>query len=69
MTERDALLAAVCENPDNDTLRLVFADWLEENGDPERAEFIRVQVELASPLPPGPRRSSLVTRAPATSIP
>jgi uncharacterized protein (TIGR02996 family) len=23
--------------------RLVYADWLEENGDPQRAEFIRVQ--------------------------
>lgn len=32
--------------PDNSP-RLVFADWLEENGEPERAEFIRVQVEIA----------------------
>jgi uncharacterized protein (TIGR02996 family) len=33
-------------NPDDDTLRLVFADWLDEHDDPARAEFIRVQVEL-----------------------
>jgi uncharacterized protein (TIGR02996 family) len=47
MTERDALLRAVCENPDDDTPRLVFADWLQENGEEARAEFIRVQVALA----------------------
>ena len=47
MTERDALLRAVCENPDDDTPRLVYADWLQENGEEERAEFIRVQVLMA----------------------
>jgi uncharacterized protein (TIGR02996 family) len=46
MTERDALLAAVCEQPDDDTPRLVFADWLQENGEEARAEFIRLQIEL-----------------------
>jgi uncharacterized protein (TIGR02996 family) len=30
-----------------DALRLVFADWLEDHGELERAEFIRVQIELA----------------------
>src|SRR5262249_45999206 len=30
-----------------DTPRLVYADWLQENGDPDRAEFIRLQVQLA----------------------
>jgi uncharacterized protein (TIGR02996 family) len=50
MTERDALLRAVCENPDDDTPRLVFADWLQENGnesDRARAEFIRIHLPLA----------------------
>src|SRR5262249_34905741 len=32
--------------PDDDTPRLVLADWLEENGEPERAEFIRIQCQL-----------------------
>lgn len=41
-----ALLAAVRANPDDDLPRLVFADWLDENGDTDRAEFIRLQVEL-----------------------
>jgi uncharacterized protein (TIGR02996 family) len=43
MTDGDALLAAVIANPDEDTPRLVYADWLQENGQPERAEFIRLQ--------------------------
>jgi uncharacterized protein (TIGR02996 family) len=30
---------------DDDTPRLVYADWLEENGHHDRAEFIRVQIE------------------------
>ncbi len=29
----DALLHAICEHPDDDTPRLVFADWLDERGD------------------------------------
>jgi uncharacterized protein (TIGR02996 family) len=41
------LLRAVLADPADDTARLVLADWLEEAGDGERAEFIRVQVELA----------------------
>jgi uncharacterized protein (TIGR02996 family) len=44
---RDELLQAVIENPDDDAPRLVFADWLENHGEGERAEFIRVQIELA----------------------
>lgn len=45
MTDHDALLAAIIANRADDTPRLVFADWCEENGQPERGEFIRVQVE------------------------
>jgi uncharacterized protein (TIGR02996 family) len=41
-----ALLQAVIASPDDDLPRLVLADWLEENGQPERAEFIRVQIDL-----------------------
>jgi uncharacterized protein (TIGR02996 family) len=41
--DRDALLAAICAQPDEDTPRLAFADWCDENGDPARAEFIRLQ--------------------------
>jgi uncharacterized protein (TIGR02996 family) len=47
MNQREAFLCDVCENPDDDTPRLVFADWLEDNGDPQWAEFIRVQIALS----------------------
>jgi uncharacterized protein (TIGR02996 family) len=47
MSDHDALLRAICADPDDDTPRLVAADWLEEHGDADRAAFIRVQVELA----------------------
>jgi uncharacterized protein (TIGR02996 family) len=40
-------LADIAANIDDDTPRLVYADWLAENGQDERAEFIRVQVERA----------------------
>jgi uncharacterized protein (TIGR02996 family) len=43
MTDRDALLNAVIADPDDDTPRLIFADWCDEHGEPDRAEFVRVQ--------------------------
>lgn len=45
LTQEQAFLRAICEDPFDDTPRLIYADWLEENGRAERAEFIRVQVE------------------------
>jgi uncharacterized protein (TIGR02996 family) len=47
MNDRDALYRAILDCPDDDTLRLVFADALEESGDPRRAAFVRAQVELS----------------------
>lgn len=44
-----AMLRTILERPDNDAARLVYADWLEEHGETERAEFIRAQCELAKP--------------------
>ncbi|MCA9069900.1 MAG: TIGR02996 domain-containing protein [Planctomycetaceae bacterium] len=35
------------EHPEDDMPRLIYADWLDEQGDP-RGEFIRIQCELAS---------------------
>lgn len=43
MSDEPALLAAIRAHPDEDTPRLIYADWLDENGQPERAEFIRLQ--------------------------
>lgn len=44
-----ALLAACRARPGDDLPRLVLADWLDENGQGERGEFVRVQVELSHP--------------------
>jgi uncharacterized protein (TIGR02996 family) len=41
-----AFLAAIHETPEDDTPRLVFADWLEEHDDP-RGEILRIQCTLA----------------------
>jgi uncharacterized protein (TIGR02996 family) len=51
MTDHDALLAAICNEPEEDTPRLALADWLDENGEPERAAFVRAQIELARTPP------------------
>jgi uncharacterized protein (TIGR02996 family) len=39
-------LRGILANPDDDTPRVVFADFLQERGENDRAEFIRVQCEL-----------------------
>ncbi|HYH68204.1 MAG TPA: TIGR02996 domain-containing protein [Urbifossiella sp.] len=54
MTDRDALYAAVLAAPDDDTPRLVFADYLDDTGvraDGIRARFVRNQVALARAEP------------------
>jgi uncharacterized protein (TIGR02996 family) len=48
MDEHDAFLRAIRDNPEDDTPRLVFADWLQEHDEEERAQFIRLQCELAT---------------------
>ncbi len=45
MSDDAAFLQAIAEEPDGDLPRLIFADWLEENDQPERAEFIRLQIQ------------------------
>jgi uncharacterized protein (TIGR02996 family) len=51
MTDRESFLRAICNDPADDTARLVFADWLEEHGEASRGEFIRVEVQLANRNP------------------
>ena len=60
MTGAD-LYRAIIEEPEADTPCLVYADWLEERGDP-RGEFIRAQVELARLSEDDPRRKPLQKR-------
>jgi uncharacterized protein (TIGR02996 family) len=45
MTEERAFLLAILERPDDDAPKLIYADWLEERGDP-RAEFLRLMVKV-----------------------
>lgn len=45
--DEDPFIDAVRENP-RDFHRLVYADWLEENGSPERAAYLRLAEKLAS---------------------
>lgn len=42
----DEFVEGIAENPSSDQLRLVFADWLEEHGDADRAETIRLRFEF-----------------------
>jgi uncharacterized protein (TIGR02996 family) len=49
MSTSDAFLRAMIEDPEDDATRLVYADWLDEHGEPERAEFIRLSCRSGSP--------------------
>jgi uncharacterized protein (TIGR02996 family) len=46
--DRDAFLRVIRADPTTDGPRLVYADWLDEHGEPARAELIRVQCALAA---------------------
>jgi uncharacterized protein (TIGR02996 family) len=57
MNDRQALLAAVLEHPEDDTPRLVYADYLDETGrgaDAARAVLIRAQCDTTHGDPPAP---------------
>ncbi len=49
--EADAFLDAIVDNPDDDTPRLVYADWLQEHGQENYAQFIRLQCAAAREKP------------------
>jgi uncharacterized protein (TIGR02996 family) len=46
LLQHEAFLRAIFDAPDDDTPRLVYADFLQENGAEDRAELIRLQCEL-----------------------
>src|SRR5947209_877471 len=65
MSQADAFLAAILDEPDELAHRLVFADWLEEQPDEasrQRGEFIHAQVERESLPPTHPRARHLLRR-------
>jgi uncharacterized protein (TIGR02996 family) len=50
MTLHDSFLRDILMSPHDDVVRLIYADWLEEQDDPasaDRSAFIRVQIQLA----------------------
>jgi uncharacterized protein (TIGR02996 family) len=57
--EREQLRAAIRANPDDDAPRLVLADWLEENGETDFAEFIRIEIERDRLPHDDPQREAL----------
>src|SRR3954465_10917306 len=63
MSEREHLLQGILDHPDDVARRLVYADWLQEHGeDLARAEFIRVQCQLADMPIYDRRRPALIRR-------
>jgi uncharacterized protein (TIGR02996 family) len=58
-------LQEIKSNPDDDTPRLVLADWLQEHGDPleaARGEMLRIQVLLQQLHSSDPRQAALRRR-------
>ncbi len=46
MSEEQAFLDAIAASPFDDTPRLVYADWLDEHGEPAKAAYLRLVVSL-----------------------
>jgi uncharacterized protein (TIGR02996 family) len=61
-TDERPFLDAIFERYDDDRPRLVYADFLDDAGEPERAELIRVQLALARLGEDDPRRPLLNDR-------
>ena len=51
MSDGESLYRAILAAPADDAPRLVYADWLEERGDLERAELIRHMVHFPATGP------------------
>ena len=62
MNRDQDFLNAIRAAPDDDGLRLVYSDWLEEQGFTARADLIRVQCALAEMADDDPRRQGLERR-------
>jgi uncharacterized protein (TIGR02996 family) len=62
MTTNEAFLRSIIDAPEDDTPRLVYADWLDDHDNPARAEFIRVQCALDQMPASDPRWPTLRQR-------
>ena len=66
MNPEPAFLQAIREAPNDDAPRLIYADWLEEQGGAARkarADFIRAQCRLAQLPEDDPARNALEEEA------
>jgi uncharacterized protein (TIGR02996 family) len=61
-TDEQPFLDAVFARYHDDAPRLVYADYLDDAGDPDRAELVRIQVALARLPDDHPRKPELVDR-------
>src|SRR5438067_6215579 len=62
MPTEEAFIQAIVADAEGDAPRLIYADWLDEQGESERAEFIRVQIALARMDEDDERRPELEVR-------
>jgi uncharacterized protein (TIGR02996 family) len=65
MTDEDAFLSKLLEDPADDTVRLVYADWLDEREDEPslaKAEYLRTELQLADLSEADPARDPLIRR-------
>jgi uncharacterized protein (TIGR02996 family) len=61
----EMLMSIIREQPDDSLARLACADWWEEQGKSDRAEFIRLQVEIDRLPKSDPRTCPLIIRSEA----
>jgi uncharacterized protein (TIGR02996 family) len=50
MTQDEAFLQEILAHPDDNTPRLIYADWLDEHDQSERAEYLRAECRIAAGL-------------------
>lgn len=65
MTDERALLATIVADPSDDTVRLAYADCIEDRGNAARAAFIRLQIEAERLHPNSNARAALERQAEA----
>ena len=56
------LLARILDNPEDDAPRLIYSDWMEENGQEEQAEYIRYSISSAKGIDLPPKTSRLTRK-------
>lgn len=61
MTQAEAFEQAILANPEDETCRLAYADWLEERGD-FRGEYLRIEMAVARGVKEGEDHAALRQR-------